>query len=54
MNPEYSGDNTEFVKEFGKFNFSSPKTSINELYNWYKYDSKLIFNDKIFDNWIKN
>ncbi len=54
MNPEYSGDNTEFIKEFGKFNFSNPKTSINELYNWYKYDSKLIFNDKIFDNWIKN
>lgn len=54
MNPEYSGDNSRFVKEFGDFDFTDPRESIKELYYWYKDKSGLEFNDKIFDDWKKS
>jgi len=54
INPEYSGDNSKFVDEFGPMNLTSPKISIKELYNWYKDHSNLKFNEKLFDTWNKN
>ena len=54
INPEYSGDNSRFVDEFGSMNLTSPKVSIKELYNWYKDDSNLKFDEKLFETWIKN
>ena len=53
-NPEYSGDSTRFFDEFGPINFTDPKISIKELYNWYKHESNLSFDEKLFDTWIKN
>ena len=54
MNKEYSGDNTKLKNEFENIEFTDPKICIENLYNWYKYNSKLVFDDKIFDKWIKN
>ncbi len=54
INPEYSGDNTKFIDEFGSIGFTDPKIAIKELYNWYKFESNLTFDDKLFDMWIKN
>ena len=54
INPEYSGDNSRLSEEFGPINFTSLKISIKELYNWYKHESNLNFNEKLFDTWIKN
>ena len=54
LNPEYSGDNSKFVDEFGDFNYTKITDSINELYNWYKNNSGLIFDDKIFNDWKKS
>lgn len=54
INPEYSGDNSKFIKEFGEVNFTNIKNSISLLYDWYKKKSGLVFDDKIFDKWIKN
>jgi len=53
-NPEYSGDGTRFFEEFGPINFTKPEVSIKELYNWYKNESNLEFDEKLFDTWIKN
>lgn len=36
MKPEYSGDNSRFINEFGPFNFTNFDISIKELYEWYK------------------
>jgi UDP-glucose 4-epimerase len=33
---EYSGNNTQFLQEYGKFDFSRPEQAINELYHWYE------------------
>ncbi len=54
INPEYSGNNLRFTEEFGPMNLTDPKIAIKELYNWYKLESNLIFDDKLFDSWIKN
>jgi UDP-glucose 4-epimerase len=54
LNPEYSGDNSKFVDEFGDFNYTKIADSINKLYNWYKNNSGLIFDDKIFNDWKKS
>ena len=53
-NGEYSGDSSRFFKEFGTINFTKPEVSIKELYNWYKNESNLKFDEKLFDTWIKN
>lgn len=52
--PEYSGDNTIFVEEFGTFNYKDISISIKELYDWYKNKSGLIFNQTIFNDWKKS
>ena len=31
INPEYSGDNTKFIDEFGSIGFTDPKIAIKEL-----------------------
>ncbi len=54
LNPEYSGDNSKFLNEFGDFKFIDYKSSIKELFNWYKNESGLKFNDKLFDTWEKS
>ena len=32
---------------------TTPEVAIKELYEWYKHYSKLKFDDKLFDTWIK-
>ena len=54
LNPEYSGNNRKFLNEFGLHEFIDHKDSIEELFYWYKNESGLIFNDKIFDTWKKS
>lgn len=54
INPEYSGDNSRFINEFGPINFTNIKDSVNELFDWYKFKSNLSFDERLFDNWIKN
>jgi len=54
INPEYSGDNSRFINEFGPINFTKFEDSVHELYNWYKFKSNLSFDDRLFDNWVKN
>lgn len=54
LNPEYSGDNSKFINEFGTFNYTEIGEAINKLYYWYKNKSGLIFDDKIFNDWKKS
>ena len=49
FNTEYSGDNTLFLQEYGKFNFTHPEKAISELYHWYKDSSNIVFDPKEFD-----
>jgi len=49
LNPEYSGDNTLFLQEYGKFNFTQPEKAISELYHWYKDSSNIVFDAKEFE-----
>ena len=42
------------VNEFGPMDLTTPEVAIKELYEWYKHHSKLKFDDKLFDTWIKN
>ena len=35
LNPEYSGDNSRFINEFGPFHYIKHEDAINELYQWY-------------------
>ena len=51
---EYSGDNSRFINEFGPINFTNINDSVHELFDWYKFKSKLSFDDRLFDNWVKN
>lgn len=48
LNPEYSGDNTLFLQEYGLFDFIEPKKAISELYSWYKDSSNIVFDAKEF------
>ena len=54
LNPEYSGDNSKFIEEFGAFNYNEISDSIKKLYYWYKNESGLVFDNKIFDDWKKS
>lgn len=36
MKPEYSGDNSRFIDEFGSFEFTDMKKSISELHKWFQ------------------
>lgn len=47
-NPEYSGCNDRFLKEFGPFEFTPHASAIAELYDWYKNSSGLSFDAKEF------
>jgi len=49
-NPEYSGDNTRFLKEFSEFSFTEPLRAITELYAWYRDASKIVFDPKEFNS----
>ncbi len=53
-NKEYTGENSRLINEFNEIKFTDPEKSILNLYNWYKNESKLIFDKNIFDKWIKN
>ncbi|MBQ61200.1 MAG: NAD-dependent dehydratase [Gammaproteobacteria bacterium] len=48
MNTEYSGDNSQFLQEFGNFDFTDPKIAIAELYDWYKNSSEIAFEEMDF------
>ena len=49
LKPEYSGDNSRFLEEFGDFKFQEVSESIKELYDWYKFESGLKFVNSMFD-----
>jgi len=44
-NPEYTGDNSRFVDEFGIPEFSSFHSSVEKLYKWYAEDSGIDFTE---------
>ena len=48
LKPEYTGDNTTFLQEFGGFDFTPPEKAISELYHWYKSESGIEFNAEEF------
>ncbi|MFK5893976.1 MAG: NAD(P)-dependent oxidoreductase [Pseudomonadota bacterium] len=52
INPEYSGDNSLFLSEFGDFKFTPFEESIAALYQWYKQQIKMDLNisDKLTVN----
>ena len=54
FSPEYSGDNSRYINEFGPIDLTNIKYSIRELFDWYKFKSNLIFDERLFDNWYKN
>jgi len=47
-NPEYSGDNTRFTREFGEFSFTPAEEAVKELYQWYKESSGIAFDPALF------
>lgn len=49
MNPEYSGDNSRFLQEFGSVQFTEHKNAISELYDWYRNDSQIQFSQISLD-----
>ena len=51
LNPEY--EIMKILNEFGIYEFIDYKASMKNFY-WYKNESGLIFNDKIFDTWKKS
>lgn len=48
LKPEYSGDNSLFLEEYGEFEFIVPEKAIGELYRWYKDSSNILFDAKDF------
>jgi GDP-L-fucose synthase len=46
--PEYSGDNTLFLQEYGEFDFTPQEKAIRELYHWYKDSSDIVLDTKDF------
>lgn len=36
MNPEYTGDNTRFISEFGDYPFIDHEAAVRNLYRWYQ------------------
>ena len=39
---EYSGDNTQFLQEYGEFDFTQPEQAIEELYRWYEDPGNIV------------
>jgi|TARA_Y100000310_G_scaffold142621_1_gene142131 GDP-L-fucose synthase len=48
LNPEYSGDNSRFINEFGKFDYTNHEDAISYLYNWYSDSKNINLNPKDF------
>ena len=48
MKPEYTGDNTRFINEFGPFEFTPHKLAIEFLYDWYKNPENVTLDPKDF------
>ena len=48
LNSEYTGDNSLFIAEFGKFRFIDPKDAVAELYDWYRNPSNFTLNKSEF------
>jgi nucleoside-diphosphate-sugar epimerase len=48
LNPEYSGNNSRFVNEFGGFDFTKHEQAITELYQWYKDEKNIKLKPKDF------
>jgi UDP-glucose 4-epimerase len=46
--PEYSGDNTLFLEEFGQFSFTPHVKAVSELYRWYRDSSTITLHEKDF------
>jgi GDP-L-fucose synthase len=46
LNPEYSGDNSRFISEFGKFDYTNHEDAISYLYNWYSDSKNIKFDQK--------
>ena len=49
LNPEYSGDNSRFINEFGKFQYTKHQEAVNDLYKWYSSQNIINFNSLGFD-----
>ena len=48
LNPEYSGDNSMFINEFGAFEYSPLEQAIEELYAWYSDKNNVVLDPKKF------
>ena len=48
LNPEYSGNNSRFISEFGDFDYTSHEQAISELYQWYGDVNNVALNLKDF------
>ncbi|MBF0359010.1 MAG: NAD(P)-dependent oxidoreductase [Magnetococcales bacterium] len=47
-NPEYTGDNSMFLKEFDSIRFTKVQDAIREMYDWYKNESNIEFDPEVF------
>ncbi len=47
--PEYSGDNSQFLMDYGDFEFTAPDKAIRKLYHWYKTSSHIPFDEKLIN-----
>lgn len=48
LKPEYSGDNTLFLQEYGEFDFTPAEQAVRELYHWYKDSNDIVIDAKNF------
>ena len=48
LNPEYSGDNSRFIEEFGEFNYTPTEKAIEALYNWYSDEKNIVLDANDF------
>lgn len=48
LGPEYSGDNSRFLQDFGDFKFKAIEAGIADLFRWYKHSSNIAFDKSIF------
>ena len=48
LGTEYTGDNTLFLQEFGKFDFTPPEKAIGDLYRWYQSPDNIVLDTRDF------
>jgi UDP-glucose 4-epimerase len=48
LNPEYSGNNSLFINEFGNFDYTPLHQAIEELYAWYSDKNNILLDPKDF------